>query len=180
MSLAAITDQADNFQHDLHAGAANAYGAAGQLDAMPDNLKFGSDGTPLVNPIYRPGGSLYGGQGGSWVNQPPPKAQGGQQGGGRALAGRISIRSRRRSRPIPAIGTGFSRPFPRTVIPPDVDFLGGGPFGPAVFNEIYHDLLTVLVRCGRTFSDLTSSRSTSVCVLSVWARLPSAVHILLR
>ena len=79
--------QLDNFQNNIHTGVANAYGAAGQLDAVPDNLKFGSDGTPLVSSIYRPGGSLYGGRGGSWVNQPPPQSQGAPAGGGRALAG---------------------------------------------------------------------------------------------
>ena len=37
---------------------ANNFGAAQQLDTMPDALK------PLVDPIYMPGGSQYGGQGG--------------------------------------------------------------------------------------------------------------------
>ena len=48
---------------------ANNYGAAQQLDAMPDNLK------PLVDPIYMPGGSQYGGQGGKgWYLQGMSKA----------------------------------------------------------------------------------------------------------
>ena len=79
--------QLNKFSDQLNAGLANSYGAAGQLDAIPDSLKFDANGQPLVNPIYRPGGSFYGGQGRAWTTQPQPKTQGQPSGGGKPLAG---------------------------------------------------------------------------------------------
>jgi hypothetical protein len=71
----------NQLQNQVHIGLANAYGAAGKLDAMPDNLKWGPDGKPLVDQTFRPGGTFYI-NGGDWLNHPP--AQGAQpaQGGG--------------------------------------------------------------------------------------------------
>jgi hypothetical protein len=57
---------------------ANAYGATGNLDAIPDNLKWGADGKPLVDQSFRPGGQ-FAGTGGAWLNNPPPQP-GRQQG----------------------------------------------------------------------------------------------------
>jgi hypothetical protein len=71
-------------QDKIHRGMANAYGAAGNLDAIPDNLKWDANGQPLVDQTFRPGGQ-FAGQGGAWLNNPPVKAP--AQGGGRALAG---------------------------------------------------------------------------------------------
>ena len=73
-------------QDKIHKGMANAYGAAGNLDAIPENLRWGSDGKPLVDQTFRPGGQ-FAGQGGAWLTSPPPKSQGQPAGGGRALAG---------------------------------------------------------------------------------------------
>ena len=62
-------------QDQIHKGMANAYGAAGDLDAIPENLRWDSQGNPLVDQTYRPGGPLAA-RGGSWLSNPPPKAQG--------------------------------------------------------------------------------------------------------
>jgi hypothetical protein len=50
-------------QHIQH-GVAQNYGAAQQLDSVPDELKS------KVGKIYLPGGDLYGGTGGKWANEP--------------------------------------------------------------------------------------------------------------
>jgi hypothetical protein len=76
----------NDLQNQIHKGLANAYGAAGNLDAIPENLRWDSQGNPLVDQSYRPGGQ-FAGQGGAWLNNPPPKSQGQPAGGGRALAG---------------------------------------------------------------------------------------------
>ena len=65
----------NNTQDKIKAGIANAYGAAGQLDNVPDQYKFGADGKPRVNQTYLPGGPLYAGNGGAWASQPPPRQQ---------------------------------------------------------------------------------------------------------
>ena len=62
-------------QDQIHKGMANAYGAAGNLDAIPENLRWDQNGQPLVDQSYRPGGQ-FAGQGGDWLNHPPQK-QGG-------------------------------------------------------------------------------------------------------
>ena len=67
----------NNTQDKIKAGIANAYGAAGQLDNVPDQYKFGADGKPRVNQTYLPGGPLYAGNGGAWASQPPPRIGGG-------------------------------------------------------------------------------------------------------
>jgi hypothetical protein len=61
----------NKFQNQVRTTLANSYGAAGQLDSLDPKYRF-ADGKPLVDPIYRPGGDLYGGKGGDWVNNPPP------------------------------------------------------------------------------------------------------------
>lgn len=53
----------------MKSALADAHGAAGALDALPDQYKWGPDGQPLVNQEYRPGGDLYGGKGGAWSTQ---------------------------------------------------------------------------------------------------------------
>jgi hypothetical protein len=57
-------------QDKIHKGMANAYGAAGNLDAIPENLRFDASGQPLVDPTFRPGGQ-FAGAGGAWLSHPP-------------------------------------------------------------------------------------------------------------
>ena len=59
----------NKFQTQVKSALADAHGAAGALDALPDQYKWGPDGQPLVNQEYRPGGDLYGGKGGAWSTQ---------------------------------------------------------------------------------------------------------------
>lgn len=66
----------NRLQDMIHRGQANAYGAAQQLDSLPDNLKWDANGKPLMDAQYLPGGALYDGKGGQWSLNPPPK-QGG-------------------------------------------------------------------------------------------------------
>jgi uncharacterized membrane protein YgcG len=73
-------------QDRIQKGMANNYGAAQQLDSMPDKFK------PLIDSIYLPGGSLYGGQGGDWARQPNRgvKSAGGSGGGSSGGGGQSS------------------------------------------------------------------------------------------
>jgi hypothetical protein len=69
----------NDLQDRTHKAMANAYGAAGNLDAIPDNLKWDQNGQPLVDQTFRPGGQ-FAGAGGAWLNNPPPKQGQGQPG----------------------------------------------------------------------------------------------------
>ena len=68
--------QFGNFQNQIHTSIANNYGAQGNPDGVPDQYKFGSDGKPLMNSAYLPGGNMYAGKGGQWASNPPPKSGG--------------------------------------------------------------------------------------------------------
>ncbi len=69
--------QYDNFQNQLHKSIGNTYGAAQDLDTIPEKYRWGSDGQPLVDHSYLPGGPLYEGKGGDWVHSPPTQTAGG-------------------------------------------------------------------------------------------------------
>jgi hypothetical protein len=88
--------QFDTFQNQLHKSIANNLGAAQELDAIPEQYRFGPDGKPNVDQSYLPGGTLYEGRGGQWVNNPPPK----QGGGPVAISGPADIAKLPRGTPF--------------------------------------------------------------------------------
>ena len=71
--------QLNKFQQKTQSALANAYGAAGQLDAIPPSLRFDDKGQPMVDQLYRPNGDLYSGKGGGWLSQPPVRTGGGER-----------------------------------------------------------------------------------------------------
>ena len=56
--------QMNNYQQQLMVGKANALGAAGRVDEIPDNMK------PFADRSYLPGGANYAGVGGQWASDP--------------------------------------------------------------------------------------------------------------